>query len=74
LVLSGTYILSSSLRKSILSFDQYSSGWSKWLEMEKLEGSAARISEWSWFWSNIVAVQSVGVVRIVAWRDTAICS
>jgi len=41
--------------------------------MEELEGSAARILEWSWFWSNIVAAQSVRVVRIVAQRDAAIC-
>jgi len=41
--------------------------------MEELEGSVARISEWSWFWSNIVAAQSVGVVKMVAWSDAAIC-
>jgi len=56
----------------MLSFDQRPSGWSKWSEIEELEGSAARISEWSWFWSNIVAVQSVGVMRMVAWRNAAI--
>jgi len=43
------------------------------LEMEESEGSVARILEWSWFWSNIVAAQSVGMVRIVAQRDAAIC-
>jgi len=55
----------------MLSFDQHPFRWNKWLEIEELERSAARILEWSW--SNIVAVQSVKVVRIVAWRDAAIC-
>jgi len=54
------------------SFDQRSSGWIRWLEMEESERSVVRILEWSWFWSNIVAAQSVGVVRIVARRNTAI--
>jgi len=74
LALSRTYILSSNLRKSASFIDQRPSGWDKWLKMEESEGSVARISEWSWFWSNIVAARSVGVVRIVARRDAAICS
>jgi len=73
-VLSGTYILSSNLRKPALSLDQRPSGWDKWFEMVESEGSVARISEWSWFSSNIVAARSIGGVRIVAWRDAVICS
>ena len=49
LALSGTYILLSSLRNPMPSFDQRPSGWSKWLDMEVSRGSVARISEWSWF-------------------------
>ena len=44
---SGTYILSSNLRKLALPFDQRPFRWSTWLEMEESEGSIARISEWS---------------------------
>jgi len=41
----GTYILSSSLRKPVLSFDQCPSGQSKCSEMKELERSTARILE-----------------------------